>query len=448
MPSAGTRYAETTDGAYVAYQVTGAGPDLLAVFAHGISVEDQIAGPTCGPFIERLSAFSRVIRFDRRGTGLSDPIARIDETTWEHWLDDAVAVLDAAGATAVTVFAADMPAGVVCMLLTASVPRRVSRLVLFNPNARWRSDRDYPWGLSPQEQERFLDAIRDEWLRGGPTPLPFPGLAGDETLSRWWRGARRRGMSPSVAGAVYRTGMASDLRVVLPSIRVPTLVLTRRLASPDADRLRQRVAYVVARIPGARAVELAGEDPVAYVGDHEAVAREIEEFVTGSRSTPPADRALATVMFTDLVGSTEQLTRLGDRAWRHLLDAHDAMIRAQLAAHRGSEVKMTGDGVVATFDGPARAISCARAVVDGAAALGLTVRVGLHTGEVELRGDDIGGLTVHIGARVAQSAGPAEVLVSRTVVDLVAGSGLRFADRGEHELKGVDGPWRLYAVVG
>lgn len=254
-------------------------------------------------------------------------------------------------------------------------------------------------------------------------------------------------MSPTVATSVYRTGMASDLRAVLPSIRVPTLVLSRPMAAPDPDILRQRVAYVVDRIPRARTVELEGGDPVTYVGDYEAVAREVEEFVTGSRSSTPVDRALATVMFTDLVGSTEQLSRIGDRAWRHRLDAHDSMIRAQLDAHRGREVKMTGDGVVATFDGPARAISCARAIVDGAAALGLTVRAGLRTGEVELRGDDIGGLAVHIGARVAQSAAPAEVLVSRTVVDLVAGSGLRFDDRGEHELRGVDGVWRLFAVA-
>jgi class 3 adenylate cyclase len=443
-----TRYAPTPDGAFVAYQVTGdGGTDLLAVFSHGISVEDQIDGPTCGPFIERLSAFARVIRFDRRGTGLSDPIARIDETTWEHWLDDAVAVLDAAGATTVTVLAADMPAGVVCMLLAASLPHRVGRLVLFNANARFRRDRDYPWGLSPGEQEQFLEAIRDEWLHGAPPAFAFPSLAQDAALAAWWRRARRRGMSPAVAMSVYRTGMASDLRSVLPSIRVPTLVLSRPMAGPDPDTMRHRVAYVVDHVPRARAVELEGADPVTYVGDYEAVAREVEEFVTGSRSSSPVDRALATVMFTDLVGSTQHLSRIGDRAWRHRLDAHDAMIRAQLVAHRGREVKMTGDGVVATFDGPARAISCARAIVDEASALGLTVRAGLHTGEVELRGDDIGGLAVHIGARVAQSAGPAEVLVSRTVVDLVAGSGLRFEDRGEHELRGVDGVWRLFAVA-
>lgn len=447
MPSAETRYAETADGAFVAYQVTGGGGvDLLVVFSHGISVEDQIDGPTCGPFIGRLSVFSRVIRFDRRGTGLSDPIERIDETTWEHWLDDAVAVLDAAGASTVNVLAADMPAGVVCMLLAASMPHRVSRLVLFNANARWRRDRDYPWGLSPAEQEQFLEAIRNEWLYGQPA-FVFPSLSEDAALARWWRRARRRGMSPTVATSVYRTGMASDLRAVLPSIRVPTLVLSRPMAAPDPEIVRQRVAYLVDTIPRARTVELEGADPVTYVGDYEAVAREVEEFVTGSRSSSPVDRALATVVFTDLVGSTEQLSRIGDRAWRHRLDAHDAMIRALLDAHRGREVKMTGDGVLATFDGPARAISCARAIVDGAAALGLTVRAGLHTGEVELRGNDIGGVAVHIGARVAQSAGPGEVLVSRTVVDLVAGSGLRFDDRGEHELRGVDGMWRLFAVA-
>jgi class 3 adenylate cyclase len=235
---------------------------------------------------------------------------------------------------------------------------------------------------------------------------------------------------------------------VLSSVRVPTLALYRDVAAFDGTRFRAAVEYVVERLPDVRLVEVPGSESLAYAGQYEDVVREVEEFVTGTSSPAPVDRVLATVMFTDLVDSTAQLSALGDRVWRERLDAHDALVRGRLEAFRGREVKMTGDGVVATFDGPARAIGCAQAIVDGAADLGLDVRVGLHTGEIELRGDDIGGLAVHIGARVSQLAGPREILVSRTVVDLVAGSHLEFDDRGERALKGVEGTWRVFAVSG
>jgi len=251
-----------------------------------------------------------------------------------------------------------------------------------------------------------------------------------------------------MAQALYRNGQQTDLRAILRSVRVPTLVFFRNVMLDEGDALRARVRYVVDRLPDARLIEIDGDDSVAYVAPFETVLREVEEFVTGTRSPAPVDRVLATVMFTDLVDSTTQLSALGDRAWRERLDAHDTLVRGELEAFRGREVKMTGDGVVATFDGPARAIGCARAIVDGAARLGLDVRVGLHTGEIELRGDDIGGLAVHIGARVSQLARAREILVSRTVVDLVAGSRLVFDDRGEHALKGVDGTWRVFAVSG
>jgi class 3 adenylate cyclase len=444
-----TRYATTRDGAYVAYQVSGGGDhDLLVFFGHGISVEDQLEGPA-GPFIDRLSTLARVIRFDRRGTGLSDPLVAIDQSTWEQWLDDTVAVLDAAKAATVSVFATDMTSGVVAMLLAASVPQRVARLVLLNPHAAWLRSDDYPLGIPPEYADAVLERVRAEWLDDeAPVPLAIPSIERDEALSRWWKRARRRGMSPTIAQALYRNGQRTDLRAILPSVRVPTLVFLRDVQLDERDSVRARVQYVVDHLPDARLIEIDGNDSLAYLAPYENMVREIEEFVTGTRSPAPIDRVLATVMFTDLVDSTAQLSSLGDRVWRRRLDAHDALIRRQLEVFRGREVKMTGDGVVATFDGPARAIGCAQAIVDAAAGLGLDVRIGLHTGEIELRGDDIGGLAVHIGARVSQLAGPREILVSRTVVDLVAGSRLAFDDRGEHSLKGVEGTWRVFAVSG
>jgi class 3 adenylate cyclase len=351
-------------------------------------------------------------------------------------------------ASTVSVFATDMTAGVVAMLLAASVPQRVARLVLFNPHAAWLRSDDYPIGIPREYADEVLAKVRAEWLEGSPAPLALPSIERDEAVARWWKRARRRGMSPTIAQALYRNGQQTDLRAILPSVRVPTLVFFRNVMLAEGDTLRARVRYVVDRLPDVRLIEVGGDDSLAYVGPTETVLREVEEFVTGTRSQVPVDRVLATVMFTDLVDSTAQLSALGDRVWRERLDAHDAMIRGRLDTFRGHEVKMTGDGVVATFDGPARAIGCAQAIVDGAAGLGLDVRVGLHTGEIELRGDDIGGLAVHIGARVSQLAGPGEILVSRTVVDLVAGSRLAFDDRGEHSLKGVDGSWRVFAVSG
>jgi class 3 adenylate cyclase len=449
VPPPATKYAATSDGSYVAYQVTGGGAhDLLCIVGHGISVEDQLEGPTLGPFIERLSSFSRVIRLDRRGTGLSDPLPSIDESSWEHWLDDIDAVLDAVGAPTVNVLATDTTVGVTAMLLAASRPERVRRLVLFNPQAIWRRSDDYPLGFSPDEIDGILRVVRDEWLEDGRPMGAAPDWERDEGFARWWRRARRRGMGPSVAVALYRNGVSSDLRGVLSSVRVPTLALYRDVAAFGPGRFRAGVEYLVGKLPDARLVEVPGSESLAYAGEYEDVVREVEEFVTGTRSVTFTDRVLATVMFTDLVASTERVSAVGDRAWRDLLDAHDALVRSELERSRGREIKMTGDGVVATFDGPARAIGCAQAIVDGAARLGLDVRVGLHTGEIELRGDDIGGLAVHIGARVAQLAGPREILVSRTVVDLVAGSHIAFEDRGEQSLKGIDGAWRVFAVAG
>lgn len=445
-----TKYARTQDGRYIAYQVTGHGPrSLLLAFGHGISVEDQSSGRRTRAFIDRLNGFARVIRFDRSGTGLSDPISRIDQTTWEHWVDDAIAVLDAADAAEIDVVSIDMTAGPSSMLLAATHPERVKRLVLFNPAARWRIADDYPFGMTEDDQEAFARDIIGEWLGEHDGLLrAVPSVADDEEFKAWWRSARRRGMSPSVAEAVYRNGMASDFRGILPTIRIPTLVMYRASSTISNEMTNGQTDYVVEHLPDARRVDLPGADSFAYVGDSEGVVQEIEEFLTGTRSEAVADRVLATVLFTDLVDSTEHASRLGDRAWREALDAHDTSIRNCLARFRGHEVKQTGDGFLATFDGPARGITCGMAMTRAVHDLGFDVRVGLHTGEIELRGDDIGGVAVHIAARVAAHAQAAEVLVSRTVADLVVGSGLQFVDRGEFDLKGIDGSWRLFAALG
>jgi class 3 adenylate cyclase len=320
--------------------------------------------------------------------------------------------------------------------------------VLFNPMARWLAAPDYPSGMSPEAAEEVVESFVAEWLEDRPAPMFLnPAMPSDPEFEQWWRGYRRRGFSPSTARALYRNGLASDFRAVLPAIRVPTLVLNRSATSPNPEQSSQRILYVTEQIRGARQIDLPGYGGFAYVGDSEAVVQEIEEFVTGTRTEQPADRVLATVLYTDLASSTEQLSRVGDKAWHEQLDAHDAMVRSKLAQFRGREVKNLGDGFLATFDGPARALNCGRAIIAGARSIALDVRVGVHTGEIELRGDDIGGVTVHIGARVAARAEPGEVLVSRTVVDLVAGSGIAFADRGEHELKGVNGKWRLFAMA-
>jgi class 3 adenylate cyclase len=444
---AATEYAQTSDGAYIAYQVTGDGPtDLLVVFGPGLSVEDQVAGPFIGGFVERLASFARVIRLDRRGYGLSDPIPVVDSTSWEKWVDDMVTVLDATDTARTAVFASESSTGIVSMLLAAAHPERVSHLVLFNPVPRWMRAHDYPWGFTEAEAERFVDDFMAAWLAGRRPPLHAPSLEDEDEFWSWWISARRRGMSPSVARAVYQNGLRSDVRSVLPAIGVPTLVLHRASAPPFHDSYAH-ARFVTERIRSARLVEVPGEDSIVYVGDTEAIAEEVEEFITGTRSASALDRVLATVLFTDIEASTARAAAIGDRAWRKLLDRFRAVVREQLSRHRGREINTRGDDFLATFDGPARAIRCAQAIGEAAAGLGVSVCSGLHAGEVELMGNDIGGIAVHIGARVAELARPGEVLVSRTVVDLVAGSGLTFDDRGEHELRGVPGSWRLFAVA-
>ena len=441
-----TRYARNGD-AYIAYQVLGdRGPDLLYLSSGTISIDSIDEEPGFARFHRNLASFSRLIRMDLRGVGLSDPIDPSVPPSLENWVGDVLAVLDAAGSERAALCGADEGAQV-AMLTAATHPLRTAALILLNAYARLRRDVDYPSGLPESLVARFTDVV---YFANERTDSSFadleafvPAVAGDPRFQQWWQRAGNRGASPATARALARTRFDVDLRPVLPAIQTPTLVIHRK---GNRAALVGHGRYLAEHIPGARYVELPGDEHLPYVGASDTIVAEIEEFLTGVRRVD-SDRVLATILFCDIVQSTDLVSELGDRRWRDLLDAYYAMIRRQLGRYAGREIKTTGDGLLATFDGPARAIRCAQAIRDGARQLAIDVRIGLHTGEVETMGDDIGGLAVHIGERVCESAGPGEVLASRTVVDLVAGSGISFEDRGEHELKGVPDRWQLYAVT-
>ncbi len=437
-----TRYAKSGD-VNIAYQVAGEGAlDLVFVPGWVSHVEWCWEEPGFAHFLRRLASFSRLILFDKRGTGLSDPVADQALPTLEERMDDLRAVLDAVGSVRAALLGIS-EGGPMSALFAATYPERTAALVMYGSYARWIREPDYPWALTREQHERALAVFAQEWGRPIGLHRFFPSVADDPRFAAWWAKYLRLGASPGAALALYRMNIEIDIRHLLPVIRVPTLVLHRtgdRLIDIGASR------YLAEHIPGARYTELPGQDHGPWVGDIDTLVDEIEEFLTGVRHGPEPDRVLATVMFTDIVGSTERAATLGDRAWRALLDTHNEIVRRELERHRGREVKTVGDGFLATFDGPARAIRCACGIRDGVHPLGIEIRAGLHTGECELMGDDVGGIAVHIGARVAASAAPGEVLVSSTVKDLVAGSGLRFADRGVHVLKGVPGEWRLFSL--
>jgi class 3 adenylate cyclase len=437
-----------SDVAYVAYQVIGDGPrDLLVVMDGFISIDALDDEPRIARCTKRLSSFARLIRFDRRGVGLSDPVSPSTPPTLEQWAEDVIAVLDAAGSSRAVVLAA-AEVSPVAFLVAATYPERVDSLVVVNAFARAAKDDDYPAGLPLDELAAMLSSMTDP----GPSSeaedivhVVAPSAAHDPAFREWWSAAGQRGASPATARAFMRAELENDVRPVLPTIQAPTLVVHLR-----DDRMVPLAVgrYVAERIAGARFVEVNGADDLWWVSDSAGeVLDEIEEFVTGSRPAVPTNRVLASVMFTDIVSSTERAHELGDRRWRDLLDQHDAAVRRQLDRFHGTEVNTTGDGFIARFDGPARAVGCAVAIRDAARLLGVQVRGGVHTGEIEMRGDDVAGIAVHIAARVAALAAPDETLVSRTVTDLVIGSGLRFEGRGEHALKGVPGTWPLFAVV-
>jgi pimeloyl-ACP methyl ester carboxylesterase len=439
-----TRYAKS-GGVNIAYQVVGEGP-LNLILVHGWvqSFDPSWEIEELKRFYERLASFSRLILFDKRGVGLSDRVMLDDLPTLETRMDDMRAVMDAVGSERAAVLGHSEGAAMAA-LFAATYPERTTALVMVGGFARFREAPDYPLGMSDEALVKKKRAITESWgseaVRRVLRQLA-PSIADDEEQVQVYTRAAARGASPTAATALMRMSAQIDVREVLPAIRVPTLVMHRA-----DEALAEESRDVGERIPGAKVVELTGVDHMPWLGDQDAVLDEVEEFLTGARPHPALDRVLATVLFTDIVGSTQLAADLGDRRWQELLERHNALVRRELDRFRGREVNTAGDGFLATFDGPARAIACACAIRDGARALGLQIRFGLHTGELERHGSDVRGITVHTGARVAAKAGSGEVLASSTVKDLVAGSGLEFEDRGSHELKGVPGEWRLYAVA-
>ncbi len=441
------RYARA-GGAHVAYEIEGDGPiNVLLAIGIPVSIDALWDAPAPTSFLRRLAAFSRVLLFDRRGVGLSDPVTAESPPTLEQWMEDALAVLDDAGVDRAAVLGTDSIGGQGALMLAATHPGRVSACVVVNTTARFLPDVGYPSGQASEASAAPRDASIAEWLASPETlSVIAPSRITDEEFTAWWRRSMLRSLSPAMGKALIRLRDETDIRPILPTITVPTLVVYRggsRFYPPDHSRLLAK------QIPTARIVELDGTDQLWFTDDQDALLDEVQEFLTGTRHVPETRRVLATVLFTDIVDSTKHAAEAGDKRWGQLLEQHNAVINRQLSRFEGSRVHEIGqgDGVLATFDGPARAIRCAQAIVDGVRILGIDVRCGLHTGEIDQRSDDVGGIAVHIAARVKECAGPAEVLVSRTVTDLVVGSGLEFSDRGEHELKGVPGRWQLYAVT-
>ncbi|HVS28539.1 MAG TPA: adenylate/guanylate cyclase domain-containing protein [Solirubrobacteraceae bacterium] len=438
-----TKYAYSGDVA-IAYQVVGDGPlDLVWVPNRFTQMEHLADLPVIARFFERLASFARVISFDRRGSGMSD--RAVEMPTLEEEMDDIRAVMAAVGSQRAAV-AAQLEAGPMAMLFAATFPEMTGALILYAAFARVLWAPDYDWAPKPEERTHSADLLIDSWGTGVRLAAAAPSMAGDPRVLQWFGKLERLSVTPGTVREFQHKMAEIDVRHVLPMIRVPTLVLHRR-DDPFMNPLHSR--YIAEHIPGARLVELDGVDNFIAAGDSDAIADEIEEFLTGTRQERTrTQRVLATVMFTDIVGSTERASEMGDRRWRELLESHDVAVRRELERFDGREVKRTGDGFLATFDGPARGIRCATRIREATAPLGIELRTGLHAGECELMGDDVGGMAVHIGARVMGAAGANEVLVSSTVKDLVVGSGIDFADRGVHPLKGVPGEWHLFAVDG
>jgi class 3 adenylate cyclase len=432
-----TKYAQTSGGR-VAYQVVGEGPiDVLVVHSAVFPIDLMWEEPMIVRFLDRLSSFSRHIWFDPRGRGASDPLPHVEERFAETTGDDMLALVDHLGCEQVAVLGlgAGQP-----VLFAASHPERTSALVLVNASARGVPGR-YPDGIYPDEVERELSSARDGWGTGAELDVLAPSLAKDGRMRRWLARSQRLLFTPDELGWRARATLEMDLHPALAAVQAPTLVLHRQSAA-----LAGQADSIAELIRGARRQELPGEDFLFFAGDTEPMLDAIEEFLTGRLPEGRSDRVLATVLFTDIVGSTAHTARLGDRRWRDVLAAHHSLMLTEVERFRGRVIKTTGDGVMATFDGPGRAIRCTCATRDALRELGIDIRAGLHTGEVELIGDDIAGMAVAIGARVLAMAGGGEILVSSTVKDLVAGSGIGFEDRGEHELRGVPDRWRLFEV--
>jgi len=438
--AAEVRYAKSGN-VHIAYRVFGDGPRDLVLIPGTLShVELFWELPANQHLLKRLTPFARVIVFDKRGQGLSD---RVAEQTIEERIGDVRAVMDAANSSRATIFGWS-EGGAMSLMFSATYPERTSALVLCGSFASARAE---PWGVTEEQWARFLGAVEAHWGEGVLVPINAPSRKDDEAFVRWFGRLERAASSPGDILALLRANYEIDVRHVLPTIQAPTLILHR---VGDSTVPVEAGRYLAHHIPGARYVELPGSDHLLQAFEQEVVdllVDEIEELVTGVRPGPEPDRVLVTVMFTDIVGSTERAVELGDRRWRELRDGYLGMTRRQLERFRGREIDVAGDGVFAIFDGPARAIRCACAIRDAVPQLGLEVRTGLHTGECELAGAKVSGIAVHTGARVAEAAGPQEVVVSATVKDLVAGSGIRFDDRGPSVLKGVPGEWPLFTVA-
>jgi class 3 adenylate cyclase len=434
------KYARSGDVS-IAYQVIGNGPlDLVLVQGWVSHLDYMWTHPLFERAFKRLSSFSRLIIFDKRGSGLSDRVA--DQPDLDTRMDDVRAVMDAAGSEKAALLGIS-EGGAMSLLFAATYPERISHLVLYGGMARSIATEDYPWAPYPEAIQMNLDYVDQYWGTGVALEVFAPTLAGDEGFLKWWIGFERNAVSPSAMKQLVRMFSNIDVRNVLPAIHVPTLVIHRK-----GDRVAnyRGARWMAEHIEGARYVELPGVDHLPFAGDAEAIYDEIEEFLTGTRPSAVFDRVLSTCLFTDIVGSTQKAAALGDARWGDLLGQHHATVRRLLDRFRGREVKTTGDGFLAMFDGPARAILCAKAIVEALKGIGLELRAGLHTGEVEILDNDVGGIAVHIAARVAALAAPSHVLVSSTVKDLVAGSGIEFGDFGNHALKGVPGEWHLYQV--
>jgi pimeloyl-ACP methyl ester carboxylesterase len=436
-----TRYAKSGD-VNIAYQVVGEGPfDLIYVPGWISNIELMWEEPAHAHVLGRLAAFSRLILFDKRGTGLSDPVTLDRLPTLEERMDDVRAVMDAVGSERAALFGFS-EGGLMSVLFAATYPERTTALVLYGTFAKRIWSPDYPWAPTPEARQREIEDLERNWADRMDLDKLAPSE--DEAFKRRLATYFRRSASPGAAVALLRMNTQIDVREVLPSIQAPTLLMHR---TDDLDAKVEESRWMAERIPGAKFVELEGDAHTLWAGDTDAIVDEIEEFLTGVRRGPEPDRVLATVLFTDIVGSTDRATELGDRRWRELIERHHEVVRRSLDRFQGREVDTAGDGFLATFDGPARAIRCACTARDAVRNLGLEIRSGVHTGEVERAGDAIRGIAVHTGARVSAVAGAGEVLVSETVRALVAGSGIAFEERGEHELKGIPEPLRLYAVV-
>jgi class 3 adenylate cyclase len=439
-----TRYARSGE-LHIAYQVVGDGPiDLLYVPSWISAVEHHWDEPSVARYFNRLASFSRLIMFDRRGSGMSDPL--LHAPTLEEQMDDIVAVMDAAGSERAAVFAL-LEGGALAALFAATHPERTGALILYEAQARMSWAPDYDWALRPEEREAYITGGGlDSWGDGSRILALSPTAVGNQRLRDWYARLERLAASPATAARLMRHNGQIDVRAVLPSIQAPTLVMHRK-GDQFIDVRHSR--YIAEHIPHARYVELEGDEALSFGSEGAALElAEIEEFLTGARHHDDTERILATVLFSDLVDSTRLAAELGDRRWRDTLTGLEGAVGRELMRFRGRAVKTMGDGFLATFDGPARGIRCATAIRDVVQdQFGLEVRSGLHTGEIELIGEDVGGIAVHIGARVGARAEPGEVLVSSTVKDLVAGSGISFEDRGEHELKGVPDRWRIWAVA-